>query len=69
MASKQESQMTSTSSDPSYMDDAARHRMIAEAAYFKAESRGFCGDRALDDWLDAECEINACCDSASSKPN
>lgn len=33
--------------------------MIAEAAYYKAEQRGFCGGDPTDDWLAAESEINA----------
>lgn len=36
-----------------------RNQMIAEAAYYIAEQRGFQGDRAMDDWLQAETEINA----------
>ncbi len=32
------------------------HRMIAEAAYFIAEKRGFAGDR-LADWLAAEEQV------------
>ncbi len=35
-----------------------RYRMIAEAAYFRAESRGFEGGNDLDDWLAAEMEID-----------
>ena len=35
-----------------------RHRMIAEAAYYRAEQRGFAGDDVLRDWLDAEFEID-----------
>lgn len=35
-----------------------RYRMIAEAAYFRAESRGFEGGSDLDDWLAAEMEID-----------
>lgn len=31
--------------------------MIAEAAYVKAESRGFSPDGCLDDWLEAEREV------------
>jgi len=31
--------------------------MIAEAAYFLAQRRGFTGETALDDWLAAEQEI------------
>jgi hypothetical protein len=34
-----------------------RRRMIAEAAYYRAEKRGFKGD-AMTDWLEAEEEIN-----------
>ncbi len=33
------------------------HRMIAEAAYYRAERRGFSGDQALEDWLSAEADI------------
>ena len=36
-----------------------RHRMIAETAYRIAEQRGFEGDMAMDDWLQAEAEVNA----------
>jgi hypothetical protein len=36
-----------------------RHRMIAEAAYFHAEKRGFqAGDETLD-WLEAEKDIDS----------
>ena len=36
-----------------------RHCMIAEAAYFIAQQRGFQGEAALDDWLQAETEVDA----------
>ena len=36
-----------------------RQQMIAEAAYFKAERRGFCGGDAVRDWCEAEAEIDA----------
>jgi DUF2934 family protein len=36
-----------------------RRRLIAEAAYLKAESRGFQGGSPDRDWLDAESEIDA----------
>jgi hypothetical protein len=36
-----------------------RRRMIAEAAYFKAERRGFNGGDAVRDWYEAEAEIDA----------
>lgn len=35
-----------------------RYRMIAEAAYYHAERRGFAGD-PVQDWIAAEAEINA----------
>ncbi|KAF0191461.1 MAG: putative methyl-accepting chemotaxis protein [Gammaproteobacteria bacterium] len=35
-----------------------RHGLIAEAAYLIAEQRGFQGEAALDDWLQAEAEID-----------
>jgi hypothetical protein len=39
-------------------DEAAqRQAMIAEAAYFRAQRRGFAPGHALDDWLAAELEI------------
>jgi hypothetical protein len=36
-----------------------RYRMICDAAYFRAERRGFVGGSALEDWLAAEAEIDA----------
>src|SRR5690348_312408 len=36
-----------------------RQQMIAEAAYFKAERRGFDGGDAVRDWCEAEAEIDA----------
>ena len=35
-----------------------RLRKIAEAAYYKSEQRGFTPCRELDDWLEAEREID-----------
>jgi chromosome segregation ATPase len=37
---------------------AERYRMTAEAAYFCAEKRGFAGNEMMDDWLQAEAEID-----------
>ena len=34
-----------------------RQRLIAEAAYFRAEQRGFTPGNELEDWLAAESEI------------
>jgi chromosome segregation ATPase len=36
-----------------------RDKMIAEAAYFRAEQRGFNGGDPLADWVQAEAEIDA----------
>jgi len=36
-----------------------RYRMIAEAAYYRAEQRGFAPGAELDDWLGAEVEVDA----------
>lgn len=35
-----------------------REKMIAEAAYFRAERRGFVGGDAFRDWCEAEAEID-----------
>lgn len=35
-----------------------RERMIAAAAYYRAECRGFAPGRELEDWLEAEAEID-----------
>lgn len=40
-----------------------RERLIAEAAYFKAERRGFAEGDTLGDWIAAEAEIDALLDS------
>jgi F0F1-type ATP synthase membrane subunit b/b' len=36
-----------------------RRQMIAEAAYFRAERRGFNGGDPVADWIDAEAEVDA----------
>lgn len=38
-------------------DPARRHAIIAEAAYYRAERRGFAPGQELDDWLQAEAEV------------
>ncbi len=43
---------------PVYMTREERWRMVAEAAYHKAEKRGFMPGREVEDWLDAEREID-----------
>lgn len=39
--------------------DEALHEVIAEAAYFLAQQRDFADGHALDDWLEAEAQIDA----------
>lgn len=41
------------------MNGEDRHNMIAMAAYFRAEQRGFNGGCEMEDWLAAEAEIDA----------
>lgn len=36
-----------------------RRQMIAEAAYFRAERRGFTGGDSVADWVEAEAEVDA----------
>ncbi|MCF6324568.1 MAG: DUF2934 domain-containing protein [Gammaproteobacteria bacterium] len=40
-------------------DSAERQRKIEEVAYLIAEQRGFQGDHAFDDWLQAEVLVDA----------
>jgi hypothetical protein len=40
------------------VDPEARRLMIAEAAYYRAEQRGFEPGHELEDWLDAEARID-----------
>jgi hypothetical protein len=40
------------------MDPDVRTEMVSRAAYFRAERRGFTGGSALQDWLEAEAEID-----------
>jgi len=41
-----------------------RHERVAEAAYYKAERRGFAPGKAEEDWLEAELEVDAESDPA-----
>ncbi len=49
---------TQASRKKSGIDTGARHAMIAQAAYFRAERRGFAHGGELNDWLEAEREIS-----------
>lgn len=46
--------------NPQFVDPECRRQMIEEAAYFRAESKGFPEGCALSDWLEAEAEIDQC---------
>lgn len=48
----------SPSSAPLRVRPEERYRMIAEAAYFRAQRRGFVGGDPVQDWLEAEAEID-----------
>lgn len=43
---------------PAAVDPKERFHEVAEAAYFRAEHRGFLPGYELDDWLDAEAELD-----------
>ena len=45
-------------SAPTPVDPIRRHRLIAEAAYYRAEKRGFANGSELQDWLEAESEVS-----------
>lgn len=40
-------------------DDCPREQMIAEAAYYRAEQRGFEPGNEMSDWIQAEADIEA----------
>ena len=44
---------------PHRLTAAERHRRICELAYRRAEQRGFAPGAEVDDWLDAEREVDA----------
>lgn len=47
-------------------DPEERRRCIAEAAYFRAEQRGFAPGGEVDDWLQAEIEVDGLQDPAAN---
>lgn len=44
---------------PAFTGPEQRAALIAEAAYFRAEKRGFAPGRETEDWLAAEAEVDA----------
>jgi hypothetical protein len=57
--SPRKSQLSSSTPSAVGVSDDARRAMIAEAAYLRAEERGFAHGYELEDWLTAECEVDA----------
>lgn len=51
----------------SAVSDTERRRMIAEAAYYRAEHRDFVGGDPHQDWMDAEADIDARLAKAKSR--
>lgn len=48
-----------TGAKPAVLTPAERMKMIAEAAYYLAEKRGFSGGNELTDWVAAEKQVDA----------
>ena len=48
-----------TASYPDFIDPPQRAALIAKAAYFRAENRNFEPGHELEDWLEAEAEVDA----------
>ena len=46
----------------------ARRAMIAQAAYLRAERRGFTGGDEVEDWLAAEAEVDALLRAGNGRP-
>lgn len=46
-----------------------RHHMIEEAAYFRAQQRGFEGGDPLADWLEAEAQIDSMLEGGGQPPS
>ena len=56
-ASPKKAQRAATTA-PSRITHEERWHMVAEAAYWRAEKRGFAGGGEVDDWLAAEADID-----------
>ena len=44
---------------PAFVDPQQRSALIAKAAYFRSQERGFAPGHELEDWLAAEAEVDA----------
>ncbi len=58
-ATKRKSAAAKSSGAPQSITAEMRHQMIAEAAFFISQRRGFQGGNPVADWLKAEAEIDA----------
>jgi len=68
---RNESVKASTESEASTritVSEDARRAMIAQAAYLRAERRGFAGGDEVEDWLAAEAEVDALLRAGSDRP-
>jgi hypothetical protein len=50
-------------------DSIPREQWIAEAAYFRAERRGFAPGNEISDWLDAEADVERMLENHSAAAN
>ncbi len=50
-------QLPTTAQGKPKIDPETRHQMVASAAYYRAERRGFKDGSELADWLEAEADI------------
>jgi hypothetical protein len=57
MASKSKKQVTKMASLEQSNNEEEQQLMISEAAYYRAENRGFGPDHELEDWLEAEKQV------------
>ena len=55
---QQAAETSKTIAEPAPITSEQRLQLIAEAAYFRAQARGFEGGDPIADWLDAEREVD-----------
>jgi hypothetical protein len=60
--------VTTASAAPRSLSEGQRRAMIAEAAYYMAEQRGFASGHELEDWLLAESQFEAAIRGGDSPP-
>jgi hypothetical protein len=56
---KEETAELEEEAQPRVLSAEEREQMIAQAAYYRAQKRNFEPGRELEDWLEAEAELNA----------